>query len=658
MTSRALLLAAALARGSRPACRSDFVVGSRARAALRIEPALALVSIQNGAPATARFRGRRDRRGPRHRRHGAGDDRLDLGQPAARERRRDGRRDDGHALRRRDVDPRERWQGATASARLRVRFVLQTSVPPATGAPALPAAPAQALAGPRGRHARARARLPERRRAAAAQPLRDRGPLPPRRAANTLFEVGFANALTDVRAYTRCAPVGDAIDPGCLYAPTRDVWTGLAETNRGADPLTLTVRATDDAGAGVGASRAQTLRFAPADVRGALYYWTTSQGSAIMRWNFGDATRTMAERFAGPEASGDPSVFCVGCHALSHDGGKMVLGTSLTNAATGGSDRRLAAALRRRAPRTRRALPARAAEHVRGLGAERRGVRRRLRRRRREGPPALRRHDGRAHGHDPARRRAGRSPRLVVRRRAHRLHGGRRHAHRPGARARRHQLRRGRGRRVVGAAAPRAERRRQEPLLPRHRARRQLPRLRRVDLPRGQDVRSRVQRRHRSERASLRGAPSRPRPPTPVELAAANAPGVADRGATDLGTSYPKWNPFAFHVSVAEPDPLAHVLVAASLRPAPVAAAGVVARGPARGDAHLDGRHRSGAPRQGRGSERAGVLPAVPGHHDVEPHRAVDGRRRARSPSVSPGSSAARPDSAGRRRPSCSRRTG
>jgi hypothetical protein len=34
-----------------------------------------------------------------------------------------------------------------------------------------------------------------------------------------------------------------------------------------------------------------------------------------------------------------------------------------------------------------------------------------------------------------------------------------------------------------------------------------------------------------------------------VELAAANAPGVADRGATDLGTSYPKWNPFAFHVS-------------------------------------------------------------------------------------------------------------
>jgi hypothetical protein len=49
--------------------------------------------------------------------------------------------------------------------------------------------------------------------------------------------------------------------------------------------------------------------------------------------------------------------------------------------------------------------------------------------------------------------------------------------------------------------------------------------------------------------ARLWAVPFPPAAPRPVELAAANRPGVADRGATDLGTSYPKWNPFAFHVS-------------------------------------------------------------------------------------------------------------
>ena len=325
----ALALAALATAG---ACRRDLIVGRGAEASLRVEPAMAMVSIENGAPATAHFKAF------------VGDtevtedaattwtsDNAPLASVDATGTTTTGTRYGG------ETTIRVSRQGATASARLRVRFVLQTSVPSGAGAAALPASPAQALAGPADA-----TRAPE-----LVYP-NDGVLLPPNlfeievhfrpgAAANTLFEVGFANALTDVRAITRCAPVGDAIDPGCLYAPTRDVWTGLAETNRGAEPLTLTVRATDDAGAGVGTSHAQTLRFAPADVRGALYYWTTSQGSAIMRWNFGDATRTMAERFAGPEASGDPSVFCVGCHALSHDGGKMALGTSLTSAATGNS---------------------------------------------------------------------------------------------------------------------------------------------------------------------------------------------------------------------------------------------------------------------------------------------------------------------------------
>jgi hypothetical protein len=33
---------------------------------------------------------------------------------------------------------------------------------------------------------------------------------------------------------------------------------------------------------------------------------------------------------------------------------------------------------------------------------------------------------------------------------------------------------------------------------------------------------------------------------TPVQLAAANTPGIADSGNTDLTNSFPKWSPFVF----------------------------------------------------------------------------------------------------------------
>ncbi|HET6281515.1 MAG TPA: hypothetical protein VFH73_11120 [Polyangia bacterium] len=319
--------------GGASGCKTDFVVGTRATSGLRIEPALVLVATQNGSPATVAFRAYASVSGQDTEITGSAtwtSDNPLLASVDATGAATTGTRFGG------ETSIRVAWQGATAVARLRVRFVLATALPPPTGATALPPSPAKAFGGPADA-----ARAPE-----LLYP-NDGVLLPPNlfeievhfrtgAAANSLFEIAFANELTDVRAYTRCVPVGDVTDPGCLYMPSREVWTGLAETNRGAAPLTLTVRATDDAGAAVGRSLAQTLRFAPADVRGALYYWTTSQGSAVMRWNFADASRRDAERFLGPEASGNPAVFCVGCHALSRDGAKMVVSTSRTNAATGG----------------------------------------------------------------------------------------------------------------------------------------------------------------------------------------------------------------------------------------------------------------------------------------------------------------------------------
>jgi hypothetical protein len=141
-------------------------------------------------------------------------------------------------------------------------------------------------------------------------------------AGNTLFEIAFTNALTDIKVYTRCTtPVG----AGCVYTPDASVWQWIAETNRGGDEVEITVRGTDDAGSGVGSSTAQRLAFSFEDIKGGLYYWKAAGGgtneSAIMRFDFGDVTQTMAERFVGPEKAGGK---CVGCHALSRDGKKMV----------------------------------------------------------------------------------------------------------------------------------------------------------------------------------------------------------------------------------------------------------------------------------------------------------------------------------------------
>jgi hypothetical protein len=548
-------LATLAALGAGSACRREFIVGSRAEAALRIEPALALVSIQNGAPATARFRAfatvaGQDTDVTNEATIAWTSDNLALATVDATGVATTGTRFGG------ETSIRVAWQGATAAARLRVRFVLQTSVPPVTGAPALPAAPAQAFAGPVDA-----TRAPE-----LVYP-NDGVLLPPNlfeievhfrpgAAANTLFEVAFANALTDVRATMRCAPVGDAIDPGCLYAPTRDVWTGLAETNRGTDALTLTVRATDDAGAGVGASRTQTLRFAPADVHGALYYWTTSQGSAIMRWNFGDATRTMAERFAGPEASGDSTVFCVGCHALSRDGAKMVLGTSLTSAATGNSvdGSLLLYDVARRAPVVPFPLAQRATFEawgpddsqfvgVFGDGGEKdlllfdgaTGAR--------TGTIPL----GGAQADHPDWSPDG--ARIAF------TEVGVAHIDQAPERGGVSYVERRAG---AGAWSPLqrlvpsvAGKNRYYPAIAPDGSflvfdESTCPAGKTYDLVCNADTdpSARLWAASFSSTSATSAAA-----PAPVELAAANAPGVADRGATDLGTSYPKWNPYAFHLS-------------------------------------------------------------------------------------------------------------
>jgi hypothetical protein len=139
---------------------------------------------------------------------------------------------------------------------------------------------------------------------------------------NTVFELSFTSAVTDLTLYLRC---GAPIDGGCVYQPSPTVWRWLAETNRGRGPIEVAIRATDDAGSQVATGEPTTLEFSQDDLRGAVYYWSTSLES-ILRWDFASTTQTEAELFFdGSDPESGQGRRCVGCHALSRDGKRITV---------------------------------------------------------------------------------------------------------------------------------------------------------------------------------------------------------------------------------------------------------------------------------------------------------------------------------------------
>jgi hypothetical protein len=172
---------------------------------------------------------------------------------------------------------------------------------------------------------------------------------------NSLFEVRFLNAVTDVTVYTRCpappaytdgpaTPAVLTVQHGCIYTTNDTLWRWIAETNRGGDALAVTVRGTTDSGSAVGSSKATHVSFSFDDIQGGLYYWeigadsacvNTGGGStgpgcgqghdstAVVRFDFaaGDEAGTT---FLTPQSPGSTGGTCIGCHALSHDGTTLV----------------------------------------------------------------------------------------------------------------------------------------------------------------------------------------------------------------------------------------------------------------------------------------------------------------------------------------------
>jgi hypothetical protein len=147
-----------------------------------------------------------------------------------------------------------------------------------------------------------------------------------------LYEISLLSDYSEYRYYTRCyADPAKFLLGACALEIDADTVNVIAESNRGSDPLTLAVRGTDEKG-NVGSSASIKVQFAADRVDGAIYYWTTTstatQLPSIMRFDFGSqsALAAVLQPSDLPDDGGNPhaNTTCVGCHALSRDGKRMV----------------------------------------------------------------------------------------------------------------------------------------------------------------------------------------------------------------------------------------------------------------------------------------------------------------------------------------------
>jgi hypothetical protein len=154
---------------------------------------------------------------------------------------------------------------------------------------------------------------------------------------DTVFEVDFENAATDVRLTTTCATkVSDTrmVNTGGCELDFKNVagsWDFIAKSNRGGDPIKITVRATTDGMCASPSTNSTSFSVSEQDINGGIYYWQSTVmaggfggvGGVIKRYAFGD-TSLMATTIAPPPSSG-ANFTCEGCHFMSRDGNRMTL---------------------------------------------------------------------------------------------------------------------------------------------------------------------------------------------------------------------------------------------------------------------------------------------------------------------------------------------
>ena len=150
------------------------------------------------------------------------------------------------------------------------------------------------------------------------------------RGTSELYEISILGSYSEYRYYTRCyADPAKFVKGTCAFELDPDTVRVIAESNRGTGTLQLTVRGSDEHGK-VGASATTAIEFAADAVNGAIYYWTASTPPRIMRFDFGSQSglAPAVEQTDLPDDAGNPgkNQRCIGCHALSRDGSRLVAG--------------------------------------------------------------------------------------------------------------------------------------------------------------------------------------------------------------------------------------------------------------------------------------------------------------------------------------------
>jgi hypothetical protein len=150
-------------------------------------------------------------------------------------------------------------------------------------------------------------------------------------ASNQLFQVAFESATSKLEYYTRCAAEAeDFVTDSCVLRLTGAAFDYLATSNQGAGPVALRVRGSDEDGM-FGESAEFTIEFAEQRVDGAVYYWNAKAPESIVRFDFGSGVGTPETFMAPGDVPGNSR--CVGCHALSRQGDRMMF--SLGNSSNG-----------------------------------------------------------------------------------------------------------------------------------------------------------------------------------------------------------------------------------------------------------------------------------------------------------------------------------
>ncbi len=141
----------------------------------------------------------------------------------------------------------------------------------------------------------------------------------------TLFEISFeADGFPPVRVYTDCNP----LEQGCSYQTSDEVWQELAD--RREKPIRWRVRGADDSGGSLGTSETRVIDLTDDELKGGVYYWNRSL-TVIRRVDFGRGRMPEPTTYLGTATSTtttpDPGGNCIGCHALSRDGSRIVAPT-------------------------------------------------------------------------------------------------------------------------------------------------------------------------------------------------------------------------------------------------------------------------------------------------------------------------------------------